>query len=213
MAMKYPIFLNLKLQRAVVIGAGSVAARKILGLLDTGARLVVVAEHIDDALRAECKNRNVEFVEAKYSKDHLVGATVAFAATNNRKTNEQIYKDCQKLEVLCNVADEPALCDFYVPAVVKRGDLQIAICTEGNYPAYAGHLRQKFEEIITEDHGRFLTELEKLRQDIFSRIKDEDKRKTVLGILAGDEAFEVFKKNGPKALGDWAEKIISESED
>jgi precorrin-2 dehydrogenase/sirohydrochlorin ferrochelatase len=211
--MKYPIFLNLESKRAVVIGAGSVAARKILGLLDTGARLVVVAEHIDDALKAECKNTNIEFVEAKYSKEYLVGATIAFAATNNRKTNEQIYKDCQQLDVLCNVADEPELCDFYVPAVVKRGDLQIAICTEGNYPAYAGHIRKKLEDTFTEKHGQFLAELEKLRQEIFSRIKDADKRKTVLGILAGDEAFEVFKKNGPKALGDWAEKIISESED
>ncbi|PKL45937.1 MAG: siroheme synthase [Planctomycetes bacterium HGW-Planctomycetes-1] len=211
--MKYPIFLNLKSQRAVVIGAGSVGTRKTLSLLETQARIVVVAEHIDDILKAECKNTDVEFVEAKYSKDYLVGATIAFAATNNRKTNEQIYKDCQELEVLCNVADEPDLCDFYVPAVVKRDDLQIAIGTEGNYPAYAGHIRQKIEEIITEGHGRFLTELEKLRREVFSRISDADKRKTVLGILAGDKAFEVFKKNGPKALGDWAEKIISEPED
>ncbi|MBU1259600.1 MAG: bifunctional precorrin-2 dehydrogenase/sirohydrochlorin ferrochelatase [Planctomycetes bacterium] len=211
--MKYPIFLNLESKRAVVIGAGSVAARKILGLLDAKARLVVVAEHIDDALKARCKNTDIEFVEAKYSNDHLVGATIAFAATNDRKINEQIYKDCQQLEVLCNVADEPDLCDFYVPAIIKRDSLQVAVCTEGNCPAYAGHLRRKLEEVITEDHGRFLTELEKLRQEVFNLVSNEDKRRTILGTLAGDEAFEVFKKNGPKALGDWAEKIISESED
>lgn len=194
--MKYPIFLNLESKRAVVIGAGSVAARKILGLLDARARLVVVAEHIDDALRTECKNRDVEFVEAKYSKDHLAGATIAFAATNDRKTNEQIYKDCQQLEVLCNVADEPGLCDFYAPAVVKRGDLQIAIGTEGSCPAYAGHLRRKFEEIITEDHGRFLTELEKLRQEVFKQISDENKRKIILGELVSDVSFKNFMEKG-----------------
>jgi len=154
--MKYPIFLNLESKRVVVIGAGSVAARKILGLLEAKARVVVVAKKIDDVLKAKCKDANIEFVQAKYSKDYLVGATIAFAATNNQKLNEQIYKDCQQLDVLCNVVDSPGLCDFFVPAVVKRNDLQIAICTEGSFPAYAGHLRQRLEEIITPQHGEFV---------------------------------------------------------
>ncbi len=211
--MKYPIFLNLESKRVVVIGAGSVAARKILGLLEAKARVVVVAKKIDDVLKAKCKDANIEFVQAKYSKDYLVGATIAFAATNNQKLNEQIYKDCQQLDVLCNVVDSPGLCDFFVPAVVKRNDLQIAICTEGSFPAYAGHLRQKLEEIITPEHGQFVMELEKLRAKVFEQIRDDNKRKTILGALAGDEAFEIFKKNGPKALGDWAEKIINEIKD
>lgn len=197
MAMKYPIFLNLESKRAVVIGAGSVATRKILGLLDAGARLVVVAEHIDDALKASCKNTDIEFVEAKYSKDYLVGAAIAFAATNDRKTNEQIYKDCQQLEVLCNVADEPDLCDFFVPAVVKRGDLQVAVCTEGNYPAYAGHIRKKLEDIFTEKHGQFLTELETVRKRIMETMPDSADRKTLLGELVSDASFEYFMEKGP----------------
>jgi precorrin-2 dehydrogenase/sirohydrochlorin ferrochelatase len=211
--MKYPVFLNLESKRVVVIGAGPVAARKILGLLEAKARVVVVAEKIDDALKVRCKNTNIEFVEAKYSKDYLVGTTIAFAATNNQKLNEQIYKDCQQLDVLCNVVDSPGLCNFFVPAVVKRDDLQIAICTEGSFPAYAGHLRQKLEDIITPQHGEFVTELENLRPKVFEQICDDNKRKTIFGTLAGDEAFEIFKKNGPKALGDWAEKIINEIKD
>jgi precorrin-2 dehydrogenase/sirohydrochlorin ferrochelatase len=211
--MKYPIFLNLKSKRAVVVGAGSVAARKVLSLLDAQARVVVVAEQIDEALETRCKNTNTEFVEAKYSKDYLVGATIAFAATNDEELNEQIYRDCQQLEILCNVVDNPDLCDFFIPAVVKRDDLQIAICTEGNFPAYAGHLRRKLEEIITPQHGEFVTELEKLREKVFADISDENRRKTVLGALAGDEAFEIFKKNGPDALRNWADKIIAETKD
>ena len=206
--MKYPIFLNLKSKRTVVVGGGSVAARKVLTLLGTQARVVVVADQIDEVLKTRCKNTDTEFVEAKYSKDYLVGATIAFAATNDEELNEQIYRDCQQLEILCNVVDNPDLCDFFVPAVVKRDDLQIAICTEGNFPAYAGHLRRKLEEIITPQHGEFVTELEKLREKVFADISDENRRKTVLGALAGDEAFEIFKKNGPDALRNWADKII-----
>ena len=208
---KFPIFLNMAGKRAVVIGAGAIAARKVISLLEAGARVTVVAEHIDDALKARCNQTNAEIIEAKYAKDYLVGATLAFAATNDAKTNAQIYKDCQQLEVLCNVVDNPTLCDFFTPAVVKRDDLQIAISTDGNFPAYAGHLRQKLEEIITSEHGRFVTELEKLREKVFAQITDTNKRKTILGVLAGDEAFEIFKKNGPDALRKWAEKIIAET--
>jgi precorrin-2 dehydrogenase / sirohydrochlorin ferrochelatase len=210
---KFPIFLNLASKRAVVIGAGPVAARKVVSLLEAGARVTVVAEHIDDAVKAKCNQTNAEIIKAKYSKDYLVGATLAFAATNDAKINEQIYKDCQQLDVLCNVVDNPALCDFFTPAVLKRGDLQIAISTDGNFPAYAGHLRQKLEEIITSEHGRFVTELEKIREKVLADISDENKRKTVLGTLAGDEAFDIFKKDGPAALRNWAEKIIAETKD
>jgi precorrin-2 dehydrogenase/sirohydrochlorin ferrochelatase len=208
---KFPIFLNLSGKRAVVIGAGAVAARKVVSLLEAGARVTIVAEHIDDAVKAKCNQTNVEIIEARYSKDYLVGATLAFAATNDAKINEQIYKDCQQLEVLCNAVDNPTLCDFFTPAVVKRDDLQIAISTDGNFPAYAGHLRQKLEEIITSEHGRFVTELEKIREKVLADISDENKRKTVLGTLAGDEAFEIFRKKGPDALRIWAEKIIAET--
>lgn len=206
--MKYPIFLNLKSKRTVVIGGGSVAARKVLGLLDAEARVVVVAEHIDDVLVSRCKNSDIEFVEAKYSKEYLVGATVVFAATNDEKVNEQIFKDCQQLEILCNVVDEPDLCDFYVPAVVKRGDLQIAICTEGNSPAYAGHIRKKLEVIFTEKHGRFLAELEKIRLHVIKIIEDHAERSSLLGELAGDASFNYFVKNGSDDWQNYAEEII-----
>ena len=206
--MKYPIFLNLKSKRAVVIGGGPVAARKVLGLLDAHARVVVVAEHIDDVLETRCRNTNTEFVEAKYSKEYLVGATIVFAATNSRKVNEQVYRDCQELEIFCNTADDPELCDFFVPAVVKRGDLQIAVCTEGDYPAYSGHIRKKLEDIFTEKHGQFLTELEAVRKHIMEIIPDSAQRKAMLGELAGDTSFEYFTAHGPAEWQNNTEEMI-----
>jgi precorrin-2 dehydrogenase/sirohydrochlorin ferrochelatase len=206
--MKYPIFLELKSKRAVVVGGGPVAARKVLGLLQAEARVVVVAEHIDDALETRCKNTNTEFVEAKYSKEYLVGATVVFAATNSRKVNEQVYRDCQELEIFCNTADDPDLCDFYVPAVVKRGDLQIAICTEGDFPAYAGHLRKKLEDIFTEKHGQFLTELQDVRKHVMEIMSDSAERKAILGEIAGDVSFEFFTARGASEWRNNTEEMI-----
>lgn len=208
---KYPIFLELKGRRVVVIGGGAVAVRKAQSLLETGARLVVVAERIDKMMTALCRSKNAELIKAKYSKEYLAGAVLAVAATNNHQLNRRIYKDCQALEVLCNVVDEPELCDFFVPAVVKRGDLQIAVGTEGNCPAYAGHIRKKLEKIFTEKHGQFLAELQTIRQEIIEGVTEPAERKTVLGLLVDDESFEYFVQNGPEKWRVRSEEIIGGS--
>jgi len=205
---KYPIFLELGSRRAVVIGGGTVAVRKVQALLTAGARVVVVAERIDDMMTALCQGMDAELIMSKYSKNYLAGALLAIAATNNARLNKQIYKDCQELEVLCNVVDVPELCDFFVPAVVKRGNLQIAIGTEGQCPAYAGHIRKKLEKIFTEKHGQFLAELETLRKDIIKNVPEPSDRKVLLGKLADDESFEYFIEKGQAKWHVFAAELI-----
>ena len=207
---KYPIFLELGGRRAVVIGGGSVAVRKVQALLSAGARIVVIAERIDDMMTALCTGTDVEIVKSRYSKNYLTGAVLAIAATNNHELNKKIYKDCQELEILCNVVDVPELCDFFVPAVVKRGALQIAISTDGHSPAYAGHIKKRLEKVFTEKHGQFLAELEALREHIIEEIADPEVRKTIFGELVDDKSFQHFDENGPAAWRNRAEKIINE---
>jgi precorrin-2 dehydrogenase/sirohydrochlorin ferrochelatase len=207
---KYPIFLELSGRRVVVVGGGAVAVRKAQSLLEAGARLVVVAERISDMMTALCADSGAELVKSKYAKDYLVGAVLAIAATNNQQLNRQIYKDCQELEILCNVVDEPQLCDFFVPAVVQRGDLQIAIGTEGQCPAYAGHIRKKLEKLFTDKHGEFLAELERLREQIIAYVPDATDRKSLLGKLVDDKSFEYFTQMGAAAWQKQAEKLIEE---
>jgi precorrin-2 dehydrogenase/sirohydrochlorin ferrochelatase len=205
---KYPIFLELSGRRVVVVGGGAVAVRKAQTLLAAGARLVVVAERIDNMPTALCRDKNAELIKSKYSKDYLAEAVLAIAATNNHELNRRIYKDCQELEVLCNVVDEPELCDFFVPAVVKRGDLQIAVGTEGHCPAYAGHIRKKLEEIFTEKHGQFLAELETIRKEIIKDVSEPNERKALLGKLADDKSFEYFIENGPAQWRTFAQGLV-----
>jgi precorrin-2 dehydrogenase/sirohydrochlorin ferrochelatase len=206
---KYPIFLELSGRRVVVVGGGAVAVRKAQALLAAGARLVVVTERIDNMLTVLCRGKKAELLKSKYSKDYLAGAVLAIAATNNHKLNRRIYKDCQELEVLCNVVDEPELCDFFVPAVVRRGDLQIAIGTEGHCPAYAGHIRKKLEEIFTEEHGQFLAELETIRKRIIENVAEPTERKALLGELADDKSFEYFVENGQAQWRTFAEELVN----
>jgi len=206
---KYPIFLEMGGRRAVVIGGGVVAVRRAQSLLDAGARLVVVAEHIDDMLTALCQGTDAELIRSKYCKDYLAGAVLAIAATDNHRLNKQIYRDCQELEILCNVVDEPELCDFFVPAVVKRGELQVAVGTEGHCPAYAGHLRKKLEQTFTDKHGEFVTELQALRKRIIDDVPNPTDRKTLLGQLVDDKSFEYFVQNGAAQWRAFADTLIS----
>ncbi len=206
---KYPIFLDLTDRRVVLVGGGAVAVRKASVLLDAGARLVVVADRASDVLTGLCTERGAELVRSKYAKEYITEAVLVIAATNDEKVNRQIYSDCHALGILCNVVDDPPLCDFFVPAVVRRGDLQIAIGTDGYCPAYAGHLRKKLEAVITEQHGLFLTELEWARKQIIEQIDEPADRKALLGKLVDNESFEYFTANGSAAWRENAQQRIA----
>jgi len=205
---KYPIFLDLTGRRVLLVGGGTVAVRKAHVLLEAGARLVVVAEQAGEVLTALCVKSHVELIRSKYSKQYIAEAVLVIAATNNRKVNEEIYRDCQALEIFCNVVDDPELCDFFVPAVVKRGELQIAIGTDGYCPAYAGHLRKQLESVFTAEHGHFLVELERARKRIIEQVANPGERKSLLGKLVDNESFEYFKTNGSNAWRERAEALI-----
>ncbi len=207
---KYPIFLELASRRVVVIGGGNVAVRKVQSLHETKARVVVIAEKINETMTNYCKGTNIELIKSKYSKSYLPGAVLVIAATSDQQTNALIYKDCRQLEILCNVVDDPRHCDFFVPAVVRRGELQIAIGTNGKCPAYAGYLRKKLESTFTEKHGQFLAELENIRKQLIENLTNPKQRKAVLEKLVEDRSFEHFAQNGIDSWKSYAKQLIEE---
>ncbi|MDH7599572.1 MAG: bifunctional precorrin-2 dehydrogenase/sirohydrochlorin ferrochelatase [Sedimentisphaerales bacterium] len=205
---KYPIFLEIGGRRVVVVGGGLVALRKVEGLLEAGARVVVVAKQTCGAMARLCQEQPVELVRDRYSKEYLGQAALVIAATNDPQLNQQIYNDCQRLQIWCNVVDRPELCDFFVPAVVRRGDLVVAIGTEGFCPAYASHLRKRLEEVITPLHGEFLKELETIRKLLQRLVADQTLRKGLLGQMVSDRSFGVFKEKGKVAWRRYARGLI-----
>ncbi|MBC8482037.1 MAG: bifunctional precorrin-2 dehydrogenase/sirohydrochlorin ferrochelatase, partial [Planctomycetes bacterium] len=120
---KYPIFLEMQGRKAVVIGGGSVSLQKARVLFDSGARVVIVAEKPGDLLIDFCNKNHIELIRSKYLKEYLNEATLVIAATNKEDVNKMVYQDSQKLGILCNVVDCPQICDFFVPAVLRRNDL------------------------------------------------------------------------------------------
>ncbi|MCK4999314.1 MAG: bifunctional precorrin-2 dehydrogenase/sirohydrochlorin ferrochelatase [Anaerohalosphaera sp.] len=208
---KYPIYLELGGKRVVVIGAGKVGARKAFTLHKTGAKVTVVSKRIHDNFKKMCGKLDIEVVVGKYSKEYLDGAVLAIAATDDNELNTQIYNDCQQMRVICNVVDVPRLCDFYVPAIVDRGDLQIAISTNGKSPAYAGYIRRKLEKIYTNEHTAFIEELNTIRNRVIEKIPDPKKRKEILKHIATDEAFEMYACDGAEFLHKLADELIEKA--
>jgi len=140
----YPIFLNLKDQPVLVVGAGKVALRKTRGLLEAGAKVTVVSP----AGLPEFEKLPVNWLRRKFRVTDLNRVCLAFTATDDRKVNAAVALAAKLLGIPINVADAPTECDFLVPARIRRGDLQIAISTSGRSPRIAADLRRQIEKVL-----------------------------------------------------------------
>ena len=140
----YPIFLNLKDRPVLVVGAGKVALRKTRALVEAGARVRVVAPEAEP----EFASLPVELVRRRFRAIDLTGATLVFAATNDRLTNHRIAIAAKEKGIFANIADSAEECDFLVPARVERDHFQIAVSTGGKDPRLSAELRRKLDEIL-----------------------------------------------------------------
>jgi precorrin-2 dehydrogenase/sirohydrochlorin ferrochelatase len=184
------MFLKLAGRQCLVVGAGKVGEPKIGGLLETGARIRVVALEASPVVREWARSGKLELELRAFSGDDLQGAFLAVVATNSRHLNELVYYEAQKRGVLCNVVDVPDLCDFFYPAVVRRGDLQIAISTAGQSPSLAQKIRQQLEKQFGPGYAAWVAELGETRRLILASDLDKQQKLDLLHSLASREALE-----------------------
>jgi len=144
--MSYLVNVALEGRAALVVGGGEVAARKVQNLLAAKANVTVIAPQLCDGIVALADEKRIVAHRRPYSTEDLAGAFVAIAATDDEGLNARVAEDAAAMNVLVNVVDRPALCTFTVPATVRRGDLTLAIATEGRCPALAEILREELEE-------------------------------------------------------------------
>jgi precorrin-2 dehydrogenase/sirohydrochlorin ferrochelatase len=184
------MFLKLEDKQCLVVGAGNVGEPKIAGLLDTGARIRVVALDASPSVREWARAGKIDLEIRHFESDDLDGAFLAVVATSSRILNERIYDEAQRRRVLCNVVDVPDLCDFFYPSVVRRGDLQIAVSTAGKSPSLAQKIRQQLEKQFGPAYTEWVSELGATRQLILASDLDRQRKLDLLHSLASREAFE-----------------------
>jgi precorrin-2 dehydrogenase len=186
----FPMFVKLAGKQVLVVGAGRVGEPKISGLLDTGARIRVVALHASPMAHEWARAGKIDLELRGFSSGDLDGAFLAVVATASRSLNEFVYHEAQQRSVLCNVVDVPDLCDFYYPSVVRRGDLQIAISTTGQSPSLAQKIRQQLEKQFGPGYDKWVAELGETRRLILASDLDRERKQELLHSLASREAFE-----------------------
>lgn len=182
----YPLFLDLHGRLAVVVGGGAVAERKIESLVRHGARVVAVAPEASQAIRDLAGRGDIEWRARPFVPQDLEGALMAFASTDDSTVNAMVAGACRSRGILVNVADDPGLCDFLVPAIVDSGSIRLAVSTGGRSPALARRLRADLEARIGPAYGQLNDLLGALREPAIlspALPADDDRRRFFESIL------------------------------
>ncbi len=162
----YPIFLKLEKLEILMVGAGEVGGEKLRFLLKSSpeAKVKIVAPEVKEEVYSYLeKYDNLTYVKKKFEPSDLADKDLAIAATCFEELNHSVWQEAKKRKVLINVADTPDLCDFYLGSIVTRGDLKVAISTNGKSPTFAKRFRQLLEEILPDNTNDLLQNLHEFR--------------------------------------------------
>ncbi len=188
----FPIFVKLQGRLVVLVGAGEIAAQKMEGLLAAGARLRVIAPGVNAAFAELIRSGKIQWIPRKFASGDLAGATLAIAATSAAGVNAAVYREAEARGILCNAVDDIENCHFYYGSIVQRGDLQIAISTNGKSPSLAQRLRQELEQQFGPEYAPWLDQLGEARDALRAAGGTTDSSKDRLHALASNAKFQEF---------------------
>jgi uroporphyrin-III C-methyltransferase/precorrin-2 dehydrogenase/sirohydrochlorin ferrochelatase len=164
----YPVMLNVKGKKCLVVGGGGVALRKVQGLVEDGAHVTLVSPEVVDPLRTMAERGQLDWQQREYVASEAERYFVVFAATDDRKVNSEVFGDADRAGVWVNVADDPELCTFHLPARVRRGPLQLAIGSAGEAPFAVRRLRQLLERKLGTEWGEWVESAARFRNRVRS---------------------------------------------
>jgi len=197
----FPAFLKLQDRPVLVVGGGGIATGKVPGLVQAGARVTVVSPKLTSELTELVRKLEIDWLPKPFEPDDLNGKFLVVAATSLGDLNESVYREADKRNVLCNAVDDIDHCHFYYGSVVQRGDLQIAISTNGKSPALAQLLRQELEQQFGPEYAAWVDWLGAAREVLRAQSTDADTTKRWLHLLASPQMLERFldEANQPAA--------------
>jgi siroheme synthase-like protein len=189
----YPIYLDLEGRDVLVVGGGAVAEGKSTQLVEAGARVTVVSPELTEGLRAAADRGEIFHLGGPFAEGDLNGAFLVISATDDRKVNEKVAKAARERGLLCNVVDQPDLCDFITPALVTRGELQISVSTGGGSPTLTQRVKREVAALIGEEYGVLLELAAEMRAEAKERIADFERRKEALRAFVESDALDLIR--------------------
>lgn len=167
----YPVFLNIKDKKCVIVGGGKVSYRKIKVILNCGANIIVISPEFNKKILRIAKDESIKLVNRPYRKSDINGACLVIAATGDKELNKRISEDSKKVRALVNVVDDIERSDFISPSFFRRGNLTIAISTNGKSPFIAKKIRERIEKSISREYRVLI--------DLFDEIRSQFKKEGV----------------------------------
>lgn len=185
MTRLYPVFLNLAGKRVLIAGGGTLAAQKVRSLLPSGAGIVLVAPMLSSECQAEAAAGRIRVARREFAPDDLDGAELVFAATDSPEINHRVVELARLRGIPANAVDDPAFCDFYTAAVVRRGMVNVAISTDGRFPGLTRALREVLEEWLPAENDGLMEALERLRTELRqSRLSPTERGQVIRDLIA-----------------------------
>jgi len=209
----YPINLDIRNKNCLVVGGGGVGRRKVATLLECGAIVTVVSLCSDDAVCALDAQRRITLKKKAYAESDLDGVFLVMGTTDDEDLNREIHADASRRNILCNIADRPEICDFILPAIVKRGDLSIAISTSGKSPAFAKHLKDQMEETVGDEYALFLELMGAIRKRLLKEAHEPEAHKHLFNDLISGGLLNMIKEEKTDEINRLLEKTLGHGYD
>ena len=188
--MFYPAFIDLENRPVLVVGGGIIAQRKVETLLEAGALVTVVSPQITEQLDAYGQSNRISVRQRGFIPSDVDGVSLVISATDDPTTQTEVACIAASKNVLVNTVDKPELCSFIVPAILRRGDITIAISTSGKSPSLAAELRARLDRVLTEEFARTANVLGAVRQEVHRQFAGSDDRKRVFDSIIGSGIIE-----------------------
>lgn len=190
----YPICLDLQNRPVLVVGGGPIAEGKALQLAEAKARIHIVSPTLTEPLRQKVDEGVMTYRQGEFSEADLDGHFLIICSTNVQSVNEAVAKTAQSRGLLCNVVDQPALCNFITPTIVSRGDLQISISSSGKSPSVAQRVKREISELIGEEYETFLQITGELRMKAQQTLPTYETRRDFLKSYVESEALDLIRR-------------------
>jgi precorrin-2 dehydrogenase/sirohydrochlorin ferrochelatase len=208
MSRFYPILVDLQGKKALVVGGGKVAQRKIETLLEHGAAVQVISKELTAVLEDLRRAGRIKYLGDEFSETFVEGAFVVFAATDDASLNRRVSRAAQKRGLLVNAVDQPADCNFIVPSVLSRGDLLIAVSTSGKSPAFARKVRVALEQSFGEEVGLFLNLMGNLRKEVLRLGLSQEEKKSAFEKLVTSDLLSAIREKNWDLASQIIEKVL-----
>jgi precorrin-2 dehydrogenase/sirohydrochlorin ferrochelatase len=206
----YPVYMDIRHRKCLVVGGGSVGTRKARSLLACGALVTVVASTVSDELRALSRAEELIIQSRFYRKSDLDGVFLVISATDDRDLNRRISRDAEQRGILCNIADQPENCSFILPSVIRRGDLVISISTSGRSPAMARRLREELEKQFGEEYAEFLKLMGAIRRQLLRQSQAPDTHKALFEKLIRSGLIDLVRDNRIEDIDRLLQKVLGD---